>query len=135
MDAKKETRHFVRDRCNFNKKKRIKYITIGLVISVLTGFLLYNIAFAGGTNYHHTGAAKINVAGSEMQLRFEYAGGNDKLETDGEYRSLFKNKSRSVYVWADQYSSGGLQVGIEKNGGGHITKKDRIICKTSLDDE
>ena len=35
MDAKKETRHFVRDRCNFNKKKRIKYITIGLVISVL----------------------------------------------------------------------------------------------------
>lgn len=135
MDAKKETRHFVRDRCNFNKKKRIKYITIGLVISVLTGFLLYNIAFAGGTNYHHTGAAKINVAGSEMQLRFEYAGGNDKLETDGEYRSLFKNKSRSVYVWADQYSSGGLQVGIEKNGGGHITKKDRIICKTSLDDD
>ena len=46
MDAKKEARHFVRDRCNFNKKKRIKYITIGLVISVLTGFLLYNIAFA-----------------------------------------------------------------------------------------
>ena len=26
MDAKKETRHFVRDRCNFNKKKRIKYM-------------------------------------------------------------------------------------------------------------
>lgn len=135
MDAKKEARHFVRDRCNFNKKKRIKYITIGLVISVLTGFLLYNIAFAGGTNYHHTGAAKINVAGSEMQLRFEYAGGKDELKTDGEYRSLFKDKSRSVYVWADQYSSGDLQVGIEKDGGGHITKKDRIICKTSLDDD
>ena len=43
MDAKKETRHFVRDRCNFNKKKRIKYITIGLVISVLTGFLLLQV--------------------------------------------------------------------------------------------
>ena len=24
MDAKKETRHFVRDRCNFNKKKENK---------------------------------------------------------------------------------------------------------------
>ena len=135
MDAKKETRHFVRDRCNFNKKKRIKYITIGLVISVLTGFLLYNIAFAGGTNYHHTGTAKINVAGSEMQLRFEYAGEKDELKTDGEYRSLFKDKSRPVYVWADKYSSGDLQVGIEKDGGGHITKENRIKCQTSLDSE
>lgn len=135
MDAKKETRHFVRDRCDFNKKKRIKYITIGLVISVLTGFLLYNIAFAGGTNYHHTGAAKINVAGSEMQLRFEYAGGKDELKTDGEYRSLFKNQSRPVYVWADKYSSGDLEVGVEKDGGGHVTKENRIKCQTSLDSE
>lgn len=134
MDAKKEARHFVRDRCNFNKKKRIKYITIGLVISVLTGFLLYNIAFADTTNYHHTGAAKINVAGSEMQLRFEYVGTNDKLKTDGEYRSLFKSVSRSVYVWADKASSGDLQVGIERDGGGHVTKENRIICKTSIDD-
>lgn len=133
MDAKKETRHFVRDRCNFNKKKRIKYITIGLVISILTGFLLYNTAFAGGTNYHHTGAAKINVAGSEMQLRFEYVGKNDKLNTDGEYRSLFKKVSRSVYVWADEYSSGDLQVGVEKDGGGHVTKGNRIKCQTSID--
>lgn len=133
MDAKKETRHFVRDRCNFNKKKRIKYITIGLVISILTGFLLYNTAFAGGTNYHHTGAAKINVAGSEMQLRFEYVGENAKLKTDGEYRSLFKKVSRSVYVWADKASSGDLQVGIERDGGGHVTKGNRIKCQTSID--
>lgn len=133
MDAKKETRHFVRDRCNFNKKKRIKYITIGLVISILTGFLLYNTAFAGGTNYHHTGAAKINVAGSEMQLRFEYVGENAKLKTDGEYRSLFKKVSRSVYVWADKASSGDLQVGIERDGGGHVTKENRIKCQTSID--
>lgn len=133
MDAKKENQHFTRDRCNFDKKKRVKCIAIGLLISVLTGVLFYNIAFADATNYHHTGAAKINVAGSEMQLRFEYAGPKDELKTDGEYRSLFKDKSRPVYVWADEYSSGDLQVGIEQNGGGHITKKNRITCKTSLD--
>ena len=79
MDAKKETKHFVRDRCNFDKKKRVKCIVIGLLISVLTGVLFYNIAFAGATNYHHTGAAKINVAGSEMQLWFEYAGEKAEL--------------------------------------------------------
>lgn len=70
-----------------------------------------------------------------MQLRFEYAGGKDELKTDGEYRSLFKNQSRPVYVWADKYSSGDLEVGVEKDGGGHVTKENRIKCQTSLDSE